>query len=73
MALLLGAAIKNTQGIRLISVLNSATGMFSFWSIVVSWPIRLVFGMVVNVLMVASLAMSNPESCASVFETQVGK
>ncbi|CAH3040714.1 unnamed protein product, partial [Porites lobata] len=44
--------------------------MFSFWSIVVSWPIRLVCRMV-TVLMVASLAMSNSESCASVFETQV--
>ena len=39
---------------------------------VVSWPIRLVFRMV-TVLMVASLAMSNSEFCASVFETQVGK
>ena len=46
--------------------------MFSFWSVVVSWPIRLVFRMV-TVLMVASLAMSNSEFCASVFETQVGK
>ena len=47
-------------------------GMFSFPPMAVTCPIHLLFP-IVNVLMAASLVMSNSDFCASVFETQVGK
>ena len=49
-----------------------AIEMLSFLSIAVLWFIRFVFR-TVNVLMVASLVLSNIDFSASIFETQDGK